>query len=208
MTRTRGDGALAPSPMTTVGLVPRKREPTGCASPTRKREPTPTRRAPTAVPSPAAFAASSPLIGRGGSGHLRTWGRGATRPVPRPSPGATSFPRKREPTGGRLAYAQAGTYPIAPRPDRSTLSRRVRGVLSPYRERGIRALARPQDGAQRAPSPLSPRGPRHSRESGNLLEAPRLRESGTYRRRAYAQANLPENAIPAQAQERPERRPH
>ena len=27
-------------------------------------------------------------------------------------------------------------------PDRSTLSRRVRGVLSPYRERGIWALAR------------------------------------------------------------------
>ena len=32
------------------------------------------------------------------------------------------------------------------RPVRSTLSRRVRGVLSPYRERGIAALARPNGG--------------------------------------------------------------
>ena len=49
------------------------------------------------------------------------------------------------------AYAKAGTYPIAPRPHRSpdcsTLSRRVRGVLSPYRERGNSALARPSCGA-------------------------------------------------------------
>ncbi len=52
-------------------------------------------------------------------------------------------PRKREPSPSRPA-AKAGTFPIAPRPrrvpDRSTLSRRVRGVLSPYRERGIRRL--------------------------------------------------------------------
>ena len=52
--------------------------------------------------------------------------------------------------GGNLldapAAAQAGTYPIAPRPHRvpvrSALSRRVRGVLSPYRERGNSALTR------------------------------------------------------------------
>ena len=157
-------------------------------------------------------------------------------------PGSTSFPRKREPTGWRLAaesgnlleapaYAKAGTYPIAPRthraanaarPDPSTLSRRVRGVLSPYRERGNSALARrplgrdsrlrgndgkkggndgeeagvtmkedemeasereqarrPRRGATRPVSKPSP-GPRHSRESGNLLEGrPPYAKAGT-----------------------------
>ena len=50
-------------------------------------------------------------------------GRGALRPSP-------PLPR------GLVIPAKAGTYWL--RPDSSTLSRRVRGVLSPYRERGIR----------------------------------------------------------------------
>ena len=51
-----------------------------------KRAPTPSLRAPTAVPSPAAFAASSPLIGRGDIGACAP-GRGASRPVSKSSPG-------------------------------------------------------------------------------------------------------------------------
>ncbi len=72
---------------------------------------------------------------------LQRYAQGTGRNAPRLQaiPGASSFPRKREPTGG-AAYAKAGTYPNAARPDRSTLSRRVRGVLSPYRERGMRRL--------------------------------------------------------------------
>ena len=57
--------------------------------------------------------------------------RGAQRPV-------SLFPRD------LVIPAKAGTY--WRRPDRSTLSRRVRGVLSPYRERGILALCAPQMG--------------------------------------------------------------
>ena len=107
-TRTRGDGALAPSPMTTVGLV---------------------------IPAKAG-----------------TYWR-------------------------RLAYAKAGTYPDAARPDRSTLSRRIRGVLSPCRERGIRALARLRTGRV-APRPQAIPG-------GHVIPA----QAGTYcMRLAYAQA--------------------
>ena len=50
--------------------------------------------------------------------------------------GARSAPSPYSP-GALVIPAKAGTYPIAPRPDRSTLSRRVRGVLSPCRERGM-----------------------------------------------------------------------
>ena len=78
---------------------------------------------------------------------------GQRAPTIRPRDGAQRAPSPSHPRGPvipakagtywrRLAYAKAGTYPNAARPDRSTLSRRVRGVLSPYRERGIRALAR------------------------------------------------------------------
>ena len=112
--------------------------------------------------------------------------------------GASSFPRKREPTGGRPLRASGNLLegasptrkreptPTAPRPDRSTLSRRVRGVLSPYRERGIRALARLGTGR----SPVSPTPRRH------VIPA----QAGTYwRRLAYAQAGTYPSA-PAYAQ--------
>ncbi len=89
----------------------------------------------------------------------------------------------------RLAYAKAATYPNAARPDRSTLSRRVRGVLSPSRERGIRALARPQDGARSAPSPSYPRGHVIPAKAGTYPTAPRLRASG----------NLPLHRLAAKA---------
>ena len=82
----------------------------------RKREPTGGRRAPTPVPSPAAFAASSPLVGEGGLGAC----------------GAAN--------GGEIP-AYAGMTGRVARPDSSTLSRRVCGVLSPYRERGNSGLA-------------------------------------------------------------------
>ena len=71
----------------------------------------------------------------------RTRGDGALAPSPMTT-GGLVIPAKAGTYWMRLAYAKAGTYPDAARPDRSTLSRRVRGVLSPYRERGIRALAR------------------------------------------------------------------
>ena len=59
-------------------------------------------------------------------------------------------------------------------------------------------------GATRPVSKPSP-GPRHSRESGNLLEAPCARKrEPTGERHARESGNPPENAIiPAQAQERP-----
>ena len=41
---------------------------------------------------------------------------------------------------------ESGNLLEAPRPTRSTLSRRVRGVLSPSREKGISALARRSSG--------------------------------------------------------------
>ena len=75
-------------------------------------------------------------------------------------------------TGGLVIPAKAATYPNAARPDSSTLSRRVRGVLSPYRERGIRALARPQDGARCAPSPSHPRGHVIPAKAGTYWRAP------------------------------------
>ena len=76
--RDAQDGALrAPSPYSPgAPSFPRKREPTGGAmraqAATYPIAPRP-HRAPTPVPSPAAFAASSPLIGRGGSGRLRAF---------------------------------------------------------------------------------------------------------------------------------------
>ena len=87
-------------------------------------------------------------------------------------------PRLRE--SGNLphapAYGQAGTYPNAARPDRSTLSRRVRGVLSPYRERGSGRLRACGRGASRPVSKPS---------RGHVIPA----KAGTYRMRlAYAKA--------------------
>ena len=126
---------------------------------------------PTAVPSPAAFAASSPLLGRGGIRHSRV-GR---NPFGAQAPQTGRSPVSNDPPGPRHSR-ESGNLPQAP--DRSTLSRRVRGVLSPSRERGIRHsrvggnLAPLDGGATRPVSPI-PQAPRHSRESGNLLEAPR-----------------------------------
>ena len=72
-------------------------------------------------------------------------GRNGDQPAParRPRDGARSAPSPNHPQALVIpakagtyrrapAHAQAGTYPNAARPDRSTLSRRVRGVLSPY----------------------------------------------------------------------------
>ena len=80
---------------------------------------------------------------------------------------------------GHVIPAKAGTYPVA-------LS-----VAPPkYRHSGVGrnpfGAKRPQDGAQRAPSPLIPRPSRHSRESGNLPVAlsvapPKYRHSGVGR---------------------------
>ena len=106
---------------------------------------------------------------------------GAPRAPSPYSPGATSFPRKREPTGWclayakagtywlRLAYAKAGTYPNTARPDRSTLSRRVCGVLSPYRS----PLHNPRISAigSSAP-PEQSHGPPKSSDDGLLLPCP------------------------------------
>ena len=73
-------------------------------------------------------------------------GTGRNAPVSKSSPGprhsreSGNLPESASPTRKREPR------PNAARPDRSTLSRRIRGVLSPYRERGIRALARLRTG--------------------------------------------------------------
>ncbi len=74
--RPRDGARCAPSPSHPRGhVIPAKAGTYWRRPPMRKREPTPSRRAcgapPSAVPSPAAFAASSPLIGRGGMRRLR-----------------------------------------------------------------------------------------------------------------------------------------
>ena len=51
---------------------------------------------------------------------------------------AGTYWRRHARESGNLPHRAANAL----RPDRSTLSRRVRGVLSPYRERGNSALAR------------------------------------------------------------------
>ena len=96
-----------------------------------------TLRAPIAVPSPAAFAASSPLIEREGFG--------ACAPL-------DSCLRGNDDHGGRWgaewipAYAgmtvRVGNDGTLCAPSAVPSPRRVRGVLSPYRERGDSALAR------------------------------------------------------------------
>ena len=69
-------GALRPVSLIPRGLViPAKAGTYWRTVRLRESRTYPHRRAPTPVPSPAAFAASSPLIGRGGSGALRRWGR-------------------------------------------------------------------------------------------------------------------------------------
>ena len=57
-------------------------------------------------------------------------------------------------------------------PDRSTLSRRVRGVLSPYRERGIRRLRGAHWGVIPAYAGMTDKGQTYGAVSGSRLFTP------------------------------------
>ena len=156
--RERGNAALA-RPIRAAGF-PSTREgrPKGVGSRFRGNDEAPGGRgrrgkhpvygacAPTPVPSPAAFAASSPLIGRGGIRRLRACGRGATRPVSKSSPG----PRHSRASGNlpnASPYAQAGTH---------------RGSVAPTRKR------EPTPSRQWTPQAGTHQGKRRARESANL----------------------------------------
>ena len=197
------DGARgAPSPRSPRGhVIPAKAGTYRMRPLTRKRAPTPTQRAPTAVPSPAAFAASSLPIGREGYGRLRACGRGARRPVSKPSTGprhsraSGNLPHRAAPTRQRnlplpcpsataeptstLPVRESGTYPYPARPQqRGTYPQAA--LCPPGRESGTHPR---KEGPPRAERPLvmarrrtatppRPRRCRRSRRSRRIRRNP------------------------------------